>query len=142
MAANLAPVYLDNERVTLQGDPKPKVAKIVEAGGRRPDKVQVVRLKSQTDFEGKPVRLEDVIDRTLQSNNPVYLKCVDKENPASAGTARGKQKEWRAPTSGGTGSASAGPAEIPEEESYPTFGEKASAEEGSGEPMEEEEHSD
>jgi hypothetical protein len=122
MAANLAPVYLDNERVTLQGDPKPRVAKIVEAGGKKPDKVQVVRLKSQTDFEGRPVRLDEIIDRTVQSNNPVYLKCVDKGNPASAGA--GKGKEWKGQPSGSTQTAPKGQTQM----SDPTFPEAESPE--------------
>lgn len=76
MPTNLAPVYLDDARVQLQGDPKPRVSKIVAAGGKSFDEdVVVVRLREQGDAKGSPVRLEDVIDRAHQ-DGPVYLRCV------------------------------------------------------------------
>lgn len=75
MATNLAPVYLDDARVQLQGDPRPKVAKIVAAGGKVVgDDVEVVRLRDPADERGTPLRLEDVIDRAGQPG-PVYLRC-------------------------------------------------------------------
>ncbi len=77
MAANLAPVYVNDERVTLQGDPKPVVSKIVEASGKKPDNVHVVRLKNQADTDGKPIALGEFIDRNTTSNAPVYLKCFE-----------------------------------------------------------------
>src|SRR5690348_4308005 len=74
---NLAPVYLNDARVVLQGDPKPKVARIVTAGGKTPTNCEVVRLANQTDAKGTPLGLEDIIDRT-RTNAPVYLKAVEK----------------------------------------------------------------
>lgn len=76
MATNLAPVYLDDTRVQLQGDPRPKVSKIVQAGGKGAEQgLQVVRLHDQADEQGEPVRLEDVIDRA-EGGPAVYLRCV------------------------------------------------------------------
>ena len=72
MPANLAPVYLDDTRVQLQGDPRPPVSKIVQAGGKGRD-VKVVRLASLEDDRGSPVGLDEVIDRTARAE-PVYLR--------------------------------------------------------------------
>ena len=69
----LATVYLDNEAIGLMGDPTPRVSKIVAAGGKRPDSVQVLRALSPTDQRGKPVQLDDVIDRTAEPTRPIYL---------------------------------------------------------------------
>ncbi|MHB8633975.1 MAG: hypothetical protein ACYDBQ_08435 [Thermoplasmatota archaeon] len=86
MAQNLAPVFLNDSRVTLQGDPRPKVSKIIQAGGMQANAtIEIKRLKSQDDTIGTTVRLDDVIDRTTSTEAPVYLKCIDSQNPASAG---------------------------------------------------------
>ena len=78
MAANLAPVFVNDNRVTLAGDPKPKVEKIVNAVGKNPQSVEIVRLRNQGDYEGKPLRLDEFIDRTVKSSDPVYLRCYEK----------------------------------------------------------------
>jgi len=75
----LSPIYLDNQPVDLD-DSKPLVAKIVAAGGKRKDKVRVVRLNSRFDMEGSPLGLDDVIDRTEVT--PVYLKSIESSPPA------------------------------------------------------------
>src|SRR5687767_13362791 len=82
----LATVYLDNERIGLMGDPTPRVSKIVAAGGKRPDSVQVLRGQSATDQRGKPISLDDVIDRTAEPTRPIYLtsKPNGKPTPPSA----------------------------------------------------------
>ncbi len=77
----LATVYLDNEPVGLMGDPKPQVAKIVVAAGRRPEMVQVLRARSANDKGGQPLGLEEIIDRTMEPTVPVYLTCVPKLQP-------------------------------------------------------------
>lgn len=77
---DLAPIYLDDNRVKLQGDPKPRVAAIVKAGGKRG--VRVMRLRSPTDEEGEAIQLETVIDRASESG-PVYLRVVEGEAGAS-----------------------------------------------------------
>lgn len=74
MPTDLAPVYLDDNRVKLQGEPKPKVATIVAAGGKQAS--QVVRLRSPNDEQGEAVGLEAVIDRASEAG-PVYLRCVE-----------------------------------------------------------------
>lgn len=70
----LATVYLDNASVGLMGDPRPQVSKIVAAGGKQPGRVQVVRTRSPTDQKGTALRMEDVIDRTAEPTQPIYLR--------------------------------------------------------------------
>lgn len=92
MASNLAPVYLDDARVTLQGDPRPQVAKILQAGGRAAGpSVQVVRLREAAGADGHPLGLEDVIDRE-KAITPVYLRVLpgpDKTGPDPVGQRDG-----------------------------------------------------
>jgi hypothetical protein len=85
MAAQLAPVYVDNNRIVLQGDPKPNVAKIVTTAGKRPEKVKVLRLEAQTDTEGAPLQANDVIDRTMDVTQPIYLRFVDQAGQTQTG---------------------------------------------------------
>lgn len=86
----LATVYLDNASVGLMGDPHPLVSKIVVAGGKHPGSVQVLRTQSATDQKGKPVRMDDVIDRTAEPTRPIYLRsrpnatAVDATGPLAA----------------------------------------------------------
>src|SRR5687767_11660550 len=82
----LSTVYLDNERIGLMGDPKPLVSKIVAAGGKAPEAVQVLRGKSATDTHGQPLRLWDTVDRTEKPETPIYLTCKPKPaGPSIAG---------------------------------------------------------
>ncbi len=76
MAATLAPIYVNDERVALQGNPKPAVSAIVTAWGKRPQPVEVVRLRSRTDSQGQRLRSAEVIDRTATAE-PVYLRCTE-----------------------------------------------------------------
>lgn len=88
MASNLAPVYLDDARVTLQGDPRPQVSKILQAGGHDAGQgVLVVRLREAAGADGHPVELHDVIDRE-KAITPVYLRIL-KDPAAGAGDAAG-----------------------------------------------------
>lgn len=90
MPTNLAPIFLDDARVQLQGDPKPRVSKIVALGGKATDgDLVVVRLRSQGDAKGSPIKLEDVIDRAQQTD-AVYLRCVP-SNEASRPQAKTPQ---------------------------------------------------
>lgn len=84
----LATIYLDNQPVGLMGDPLPRVSKVVAAGGKRPESVQVLRALSATDLRGKPVRLEDVIDRTADPTRPIYL--TSKPLPSTAAPPPGR----------------------------------------------------
>lgn len=91
MAANLAPVYLDDARVTLQGDPRPQVSKILQAGGKpSADGVLVVRLREASGADGQPLALHDVIDRE-EAVTPVYLRVVqtDQTGPVHPTPPRG-----------------------------------------------------
>jgi hypothetical protein len=67
MPSDLAPVYLDDTRVTLQGDPRPKVAKILQAGGR-PTTARVLRAGAD-----RALSPDEVIDRTGDPAQPVHL---------------------------------------------------------------------
>lgn len=83
MASNLAPVYLDDARVTLQGDPRPQVAKILQAGGHAAGQgLVVLRLREAAGADGHPIGLEEVIDRE-KAIAPVYLRIL-KETEAGA----------------------------------------------------------
>lgn len=84
----LAPIYLDNEPVGLQGDPKPMISKILAASGKKAETFEVRRLLNQSDLEGKPCRPEDIIDRTAQATTPIYLKSVDKKGQAPQWTGK------------------------------------------------------
>ena len=101
MASNLAPVYLDDARVTLQGDPRPQVSKILEAGGHAlGPSVQVVRLREAAGADGHPIGLDDVIDRE-KAIAPVYLRVL----PVSgkAGTVAAGRMGGQTPAPGDIG---------------------------------------
>lgn len=70
----LAPVYVDDERVRLQGDPRPSISKIVEAAGKRGGRV--LHLRSQGEREGETMPPNQVIDRS-RTKEPIYLRCVE-----------------------------------------------------------------
>src|SRR5688572_5397401 len=101
MAQTLAPIYLDNDRVRLQGDPRPTVSKILNAGGKKPDEFRVVRLKDKNEEAGETLAPQDVIDRT-SAGQDVYLKCITKGGPKGtakgAGSNAGMEGQW--PSSG------------------------------------------
>jgi hypothetical protein len=76
MASNLAPVYLDDTRVTLQGDPRPQVVKILQAGGAATaDGIVVLRLQEAAGAAGQPIGLDEVIDRE-KAIAPIHLRVV------------------------------------------------------------------
>ncbi|HUR26312.1 MAG TPA: hypothetical protein VM327_09905 [Candidatus Thermoplasmatota archaeon] len=115
MASNLAPVYLDDARVTLQGDPRPQVSKILQAGGHPASvKVLVVRLREAAGADGHPLALDDVIDRE-KAITPVYLRILDTEAAPSGTThAAGdmtRGTEAISPTTSGEASARKGASE-------------------------------
>lgn len=84
MASDLAPVYLDDARVTLQGDPRPQVSKILQAGGHDVGRsVVVVRLREASGADGHPIALDDVIDRE-KAITPVYLRILKEGGKAAA----------------------------------------------------------
>ena len=116
MASDLAPVYLDDARVTLQGDPRPQVIKILLAGGRPASQgVQVVRLREAAGADGHPIGLDEVIDRE-KAITPVYLRILTEGNesleaPASSTTAVGdvtRGTEAVSPATSGEGAARKG----------------------------------
>lgn len=105
MATGLAPVYLDDARVQLQGDPRPKVSKIVAAGGKSAGHVRIVRLASLADEQGEPVQFDDVIDRS-QQQAPVYLRSIVEETTPATGAS----KPFKADETTGVGRVRAGTA--------------------------------
>lgn len=89
---NLAPIYLDDTRIRLQGDQHPRVSKILEAGGKgRSAKYQVMHLEFQSATEGKVLEPEDTIDRTTHSEVAVYLKVI-RRNPSSTESPTSKDR--------------------------------------------------
>jgi hypothetical protein len=108
----LAPVYLDNQPVTLK-EPKPKVSAILSAGGK-PNATEVKWLKSSSDTQGKPLRLEEVVDRTSEPTKAIYLTCASKgtgqfgssgtgSGTASGGSGRDIASKANAPFQSGQG---------------------------------------
>jgi hypothetical protein len=96
----LAPVYLDNEPVSLMGDPKPQVSKVVAATGKRPEKFDIKLLTSESDTQGETVALDYVIDRTEEPAKAIYLTAVEKESDslgaegAEGGKSTGFGSSW------------------------------------------------
>lgn len=69
----LSQVFLDNKPVHLLDDPRPQVAAIVSATGNRPTGLEVSRVASPTDAKRTHLHLHDVIDRTENPVQPIYL---------------------------------------------------------------------
>lgn len=69
---SLADVYLDGKRVHLMGDPTPRVAAILAAGGR-PAHGQVVQGRSAADRSGRRLEPHERIDRRAEPSVPIYL---------------------------------------------------------------------
>lgn len=86
MASQLAPVYLDDTRVFLQGDPAPAVAKVLAAGGKAGAQVQ------REGREG-PLQPDEVLDRS--GAEPIRLRVLDR--------GEGSLKEFAADESTGAG---------------------------------------
>jgi hypothetical protein len=102
MPPTLAPVYLDNQPVSLMGDPRPHVAKVVAAMGKHPERFDVRRLDSPTD-SGNVVDLEDVIDRTTEPTKAIYLTTVEKGGDLEASDYESAQPSPTASPAGATG---------------------------------------
>lgn len=76
----LSRVYLDDVPVTLMGDEAtPELSRIIRAGGKRPDRVDVVYLTSPADRKGRLVQSDEVIDRAAEPTRPIYLRTVPRE---------------------------------------------------------------
>lgn len=77
-------VFLDNVPVGPLADSAPRVATIVAAAGRRSDGVQVLQVRFPGDVAGRPVAMEDTIDRTAQPTTPIHLTIVSRPPAPSA----------------------------------------------------------
>jgi hypothetical protein len=76
----LSRVYLDDVPITLMGDEAtPELSRIIRAGGKRPDRVDVVYLTSPADRKGRLVHSDEVIDRAAEPTRPIYLRTVPRE---------------------------------------------------------------
>lgn len=85
---NLAPVFLDNKPIDLQ-DPKPKLSAIITASGKS-NVTNVKWLQFQPASQGKPLRPEEVLDRTSNPTMPIYLTSGARTQPAGAPGAPAK----------------------------------------------------
>ena len=88
---SLAPVYLDNKPISLK-DPKPKVSAILSASGK-PETTDVKWLQFQPNTQGKPLRNEEVLDRTTDPSKPIYLTSTAKGQAAANPAWKGKEAE-------------------------------------------------
>lgn len=84
---NLAPIYLDNQPITLK-DPKPKLSAVLSASGKT-DVTDVKWLQFQPNTPGKTLRAEEVLDRTSEPNKPIYLTS----NKSQSGQSHGGQPQ-------------------------------------------------
>lgn len=69
----LATIYLDQARIDLMGDPRPHVFKVVIAAGKDPETLQVLRAAVPNDAHAVPVHAEEILDRTADPAQPIYL---------------------------------------------------------------------
>lgn len=69
----LATIYLDLARIDLMGDPRPHVFKVIIAAGKDPEGLQVLRKQAPDDVHGTPVQAEEILDRTAEPAQPIYL---------------------------------------------------------------------
>jgi hypothetical protein len=83
----LAPVYLDDEPVALPDDPRPRVAVVLAAGGRRPEGVAVVL--QQGRGTGVRVGPDEVLVRTQEPTRPIYLTTMERGGVAQVAEAPG-----------------------------------------------------
>ena len=85
----LSRVYLDDYPITLMGDEAtPPLSRIIRAGGKKPDRVDVVYLTSPSDRNGRVVDPETIIDRTAEPARPIYLRTIPR--PAAPALAAGR----------------------------------------------------
>lgn len=77
MKERLSRIFLDGYPVTLMGDEAvPPLSRIVRAGGKHPDHVDVLYLTSPSDLDGYPLPADELIDRTVEPTRPIYLRTA------------------------------------------------------------------
>lgn len=75
----LSKIYFDDRPVQLLGDEsRPRLERIVHAGGKSPEAVDVLVLAARKDKTGHLLRAGEVIDRTVEPAKPIYLRSVPK----------------------------------------------------------------
>ena len=88
MATPLSKIYFDDKPVKLGEDAaRPTLARIVRAGGKSPNRVDVVVLRSPKDEAGHLLNPHELIDRTVEPAKPIYLRSVPKLLQAPAAMA-------------------------------------------------------
>lgn len=100
----LSRIYLDNSPVTLAGDESaPPLSRIIQAGGKRPDSFDIRLLASRSDQQGRPVGLDEIIDRAAEPTRPIYLRAIPHDVKAIYTTGTGarpphEEAVFRAPS--------------------------------------------
>lgn len=80
MKERLSRVFLDGYPITLMGDEAvPPLSRIVRAGGKHPDRVDVLYLTSPSDLQGRAVAPDELIDRTVEPTRPIYLRTAPRD---------------------------------------------------------------
>ncbi|MHB1261109.1 MAG: hypothetical protein ACYC2H_05275 [Thermoplasmatota archaeon] len=80
MKERLSRIFLDGYPITLMGDEAvPPLSRIVRAGGKHPDRVDVLYLTSPSDLKGRPVAPDELIDRTVEPTRPIYLRTAARD---------------------------------------------------------------
>lgn len=90
MKNEFSPVYLDDVPITLMGnEARPRLSRIVQAGGKRPDDVVVRWLMSSSDPTGRVLDPQEIIDRTVEPTQAIYLWSVSRpgRDPTAGSTA-------------------------------------------------------
>lgn len=97
MKSRLSRVYFDGQPVTLMGDEAtPPLSRIIRAGGKSPQDVDVLYLTSPTDPLGHIVGAEEIIDRLAEPTRPIYLRSVPHGSTKPIHTAL-SDPDWPSP---------------------------------------------
>ncbi len=82
----LSPIFLDNEPVQMRGEPRPRVEAIIAASGKRPARLEVSWLKSKSGGQARPLRFEEIVDRTAHPTKPIYLVSRERRSLIQSAT--------------------------------------------------------
>jgi len=69
----LSPVYVDDEPVSLMGDPRPSIAKIIAATGRDPKAHKLHESGDGPDLHGPALDPNLVVDRLEDPKRALYF---------------------------------------------------------------------
>jgi hypothetical protein len=95
--SRLSRVYFNGQPVTLMGDEAaPPLSRIIRAGGKAPQDIDVLYLTSPADPVGHIVGAEEIIDRMAEPTRPIYLRSVPKGSRKPIHTAM-SGNDWPSP---------------------------------------------